>query len=232
MLVDAAVMEIVSSGSPTSRPARRGRRRRVLVAALVALVVVPATAAALDVAGIHTGIFPGRESTELTPGEELLNISSPDIVPVVRELTRSIPLPEGASWTPFLERYPATEPTLAQRIGIGGGEASVCREPVALSRRYATSRRQAWRLCRGMRGQGAEAEWFARCRWMGTWLQAYREGDASGRRRSAAMLAQAGTWRYTRAVGGDGVALFERDAAAARRGDPGPVRQTYRANCI
>jgi hypothetical protein len=196
VLVDAAVMEIVSSGSPTSRPARRGRRRRVLVAALVALVVVPATAAALDVAGIHTGIFPGRESTELTPGEELLNISSPDIVPVVRKLTRSIPLPEGASWLPFLERYPATEPTLAQRIGIG-----------------------------------AEAEWFARCRWMGTWLQAYRDDDASGRRRSAAMLAQAATWRYTRAVGGDGVAVFERDAAAARRGDPGPVRQTYRANC-
>jgi len=57
---------------------RRRRRRTALLAALVVLAV-PATAAGMEAAGIHTGIFPaGGAQTEHVPGEELLNIDSPD----------------------------------------------------------------------------------------------------------------------------------------------------------
>jgi hypothetical protein len=80
---------------------------------------VPGGAAAIEAAGIHTGFFPTAGDTESAPGEEYLDTSSPDIVPVVRGLTATLPLPPGESWAPLLARWPAPGGGLMQRSGIG-----------------------------------------------------------------------------------------------------------------
>jgi hypothetical protein len=191
-LPDAIVDEITSTDVRRPR-----RRRRVLVAALAALVLVPATAAAIEVAGVHTGLFPSDGDTESTPGEEYLEIGSPAILPVVRHLTASVPLPPGAGWAPFMERWPAPQPSLMQSSGIG-----------------------------------YEVEAYARCRWMGAWLDAHGAGDTAAAARAAHVLTRSTRWRYSLATARGAVDPdLRRVARAARAGDPGPVRQMYAANC-
>ena len=125
-VVDASVAAIVATGA---RPARRRRRRRrtALVAAVALLVAVPGAAAAIEAAGVHTGLFPAAGDTESAPGEEYLDTGSPDIVPIVRELTAGLPLPPGESWAPLLARWPAREGGLMQRTGIGAQVESYAR---------------------------------------------------------------------------------------------------------
>ena len=119
----------------------------------LAALAVPATAVAIEAAGIHTGIFPGQGDTELVPGEELLQLDSPDIVPYVREITRGIPLPDGASWEPFLARWPLSEPTLAQETAIGS-EAEWFARCAWIERgdRKMVEESWTWRYSRGLEG--------------------------------------------------------------------------------
>src|SRR4051794_31352525 len=180
-LADATIAEIVATDRPVRTRARR--RRTALVAALVAVVVVPTTAAAMEAVGIHTGVFADRDSTESVPGEERLDVSSPAIVPIVGEITRSIPLPEGASWARFIDRWPRSEPTVEQKSAIG-----------------------------------SEAEWYARCAWMGDWLTARRNGDEQRVADAARMLEDSKTWHYSHGQ----FSLFPAM----------PVAQIYDANCI
>jgi hypothetical protein len=91
-------------------PRRAHRRRRPLIVALIATAIAVPTMAATAVAtgGIHTGFFPSpsQAGTELIPGQELLNLSDPGIVAVVRQQTVGVPLPPGKTWRPVLARYP------------------------------------------------------------------------------------------------------------------------------
>jgi len=109
-VVAAAVAEL------TATPRRR-RRRRFVAAGLAVAIAVPGAAAAMEVAGIHTGVFPSRGDTESVAGEEYLDGAAPGIVGVVRELTAGVPLPPDASWAPLLARWPRDG--LVQRSGIG-----------------------------------------------------------------------------------------------------------------
>jgi hypothetical protein len=149
-LIDVLVAEIVAA----PRPARtRRRRRRTALVAVLAVLAVPATAVAIDAAGIHTGIFPSEGDTEMVPGEELLQLDSPDIVPYVREITRGIPLPDGASWEPFLARWPLSEPTLAQETAIGSQAEWFARCAwIERGDRRMVEESWTWRYSRGLEG--------------------------------------------------------------------------------
>ena len=193
-----AAAEVAALVAAVPRPApRRRRRRTATLAVLAALVAVPAGAAAMEVAGLHTGVFPGRGDTESVAGEEYLDTGSPQIAAVAEELTRGLPLPAGARWAPFLERWPAPEGGLMQRTGIA-----------------------------------MQAEAYARCAWLTSWLGAHRDGDAGAAREAAAVLRRSATWPATAATDGGGVvASLTAVADAAAAGDPGPVRQEVAANC-
>ncbi|HUR79076.1 MAG TPA: hypothetical protein VMZ22_14095 [Acidimicrobiales bacterium] len=92
----------------------------MIIASLAALAVaVPAAAAVTG--GIHTGFFASDADTELVHGSELLNISDPAIVDVVRQEAANVPLPPGASYEALLRRYPVAEPSLEQREGLRSG---------------------------------------------------------------------------------------------------------------
>jgi hypothetical protein len=95
---------------------RRRRRRVVIITAAVALAVAVPVAALTG--GIHTGFFASDTDTELVHGSELLNLSDPGIVDVVRAEAAHVPLPAGASYDALLRRYPVAEATLAQREGL------------------------------------------------------------------------------------------------------------------
>jgi hypothetical protein len=98
----------------------RGRRRRIVIIASVAALAVAVPVAALT-GGIHTGFFASDGDTELVHGSELLNVSDPAIVEVVREEAAQVPLPAGASYDALLRRYPVAEPSLEQREGLRTG---------------------------------------------------------------------------------------------------------------
>ncbi|WP_320669953.1 hypothetical protein [Patulibacter defluvii] len=81
-------------------------------------------------------------------------------------------------------------------------------------------------------GIGVVVEGYARCRWDRAYLRADAAGDLSGRERAARTLLASAGWRYTVATDGGGVAAqYRRQGRAALRGDAGPVRRHWRANC-
>jgi hypothetical protein len=103
-LTAAAVCEPFTSTFTTRR-----RRRPVTMALIASAIAIPTMAAtAVATGGVHTGFFPNRSQagTELIPGQELLNLSDPDIVQVVEQQTVGVPLPPGKTWQPVLARYP------------------------------------------------------------------------------------------------------------------------------
>ena len=83
-----AAAEVAALVAAVPRPApRRRRRRTATLAVLAALFRVPAGAAAMEVAGLHTGVFPGRGDTESVAGEEYLDTGSPQIAAVAAGAT-------------------------------------------------------------------------------------------------------------------------------------------------
>jgi hypothetical protein len=106
----AHALAIATASEPFTGGFKPARRRRPIAVALIAGAIAIPTMAATAVAtgGIHTGFFPSRTQagTELIPGQELLNLSDPGIVAVVRQQTVGVPLPPGKTWQPVLARYP------------------------------------------------------------------------------------------------------------------------------
>jgi hypothetical protein len=131
-LAAATVAEAASLG-PSPRPVPRLRRRRLALGLLAALV--PATAAAASIGGIHTGWLPTKSQagTEMTPGEEVLVLSDPGIVPVVKAATKTVALPPGETWAPLLARFPVP---LIQGVAVTS------------QRDYITERVQGYATCK------------------------------------------------------------------------------------
>ena len=70
------------------------------------------------------------------------------------------------------------------------------------------------------------------CAWQGYWLQSDRLGDTAARARATAVLTQVPTWPVLVKNDGGGVIDSETAVAnAAQRGDPGPLRADFAANC-
>lgn len=116
----------LSASSPARPQRRRAPQRRALAIAAACVAFAVPSAALAGYLGVHSGFFPGAHDTESVSGEEYLDTSSPEIVQVVRTLTREVPLPSGASWDALLARYPAKE-GLMQRTAIGVGVESYAR---------------------------------------------------------------------------------------------------------
>jgi hypothetical protein len=89
-------------------PVRRRRWRRAITSAVAVAVAVPALAAAVNLSGVHTGFFPTKRQAgaEMIPGLEVLRISDPGIVEFARKATKTVPLPHGSTWQPFLADFP------------------------------------------------------------------------------------------------------------------------------
>ncbi|MGQ0743956.1 MAG: hypothetical protein ACT4OS_06400 [Acidimicrobiales bacterium] len=111
--------EMTMLETETTKPLALPRRRRLRTMASIALaaVAIPTAAVAIN-GGIHTGIFGGKGDTELVSGEELLNLSDPAIVEVVREVASRTPLPPGDTFETVLDRYPRPQPTTGQQAVI------------------------------------------------------------------------------------------------------------------
>lgn len=89
--------------------ARRTRRRRsaVVVAGVVAFLALGSGAVSYAVGGIHTGWFVPQGATENgRAGDEVLNLSDPGIVEVVRQEADKVALPPGATYEALVSRYP------------------------------------------------------------------------------------------------------------------------------
>ena len=105
---DSAV-RLASATVDANVAAGRSRRRRsvVVVAGVVAFLALGSGAVSYAVGGIHTGWFVPQGSTENgRAGDEVLNLSDPGIVDVVRQEADKVALPPGATYGALLSRYP------------------------------------------------------------------------------------------------------------------------------
>ncbi|MHB8295719.1 MAG: hypothetical protein ACYDH5_14065 [Acidimicrobiales bacterium] len=187
--------EVVATGR--RRRVRRHRRALIGGAAAIALASLPAAAAAGVFGPARTGGPP--YGTSHIPGVQYLNVSTPRVVPIVRRLTRTVPLPRGSSWQPFLARYPV--PTRGKRYR--GTETTLA-------------------------GVGGSVEWYARCQWYGAWLSAHDTGNAPAANRAAKVIGQAATWPFTVRDASPGVlSSLKRTAAAAEQGNASTIRQQW-----
>lgn len=98
---------------PTYKSFKRRHRGLIALGIIGVLAGVPTAALAIT-GGIHTGEYPRAGDTESHPGEEILNLSDPGIVPLVKKETTTVPIPPGRSWNKLLGRWP-----IALQDGVG-----------------------------------------------------------------------------------------------------------------
>ena len=136
---------------------------------LATVALVPATAAAASIGGIHTGFFPTKSQagTEMSSGEEVIVLSDPGIVPVVKAATKGVALPPGETWAPLLARFPVP---LVQGV------------PVTSQQDYITERVQSYATCKWeaswvLGDTAAKAQAFAVIETMPTWFEYTHSSD-------------------------------------------------------
>jgi hypothetical protein len=175
--------------------------RRTAVLVAAALALVAATTALGFQLSAHTGWFGNPEHTE-DDGSEWLRLDAPDFEDVARSLVpHEIPLPPGLGW----------EQEIARQVRLGREEPGLMQET----------------------GVRATFAYYAQCAWVKTWLDAHLAGDDRLQERATHALAASHDWAPLVAVDGGGVRdYFARFVAKpAARGEVGPVRAEFAANC-
>jgi hypothetical protein len=180
---------------------RRWFGRRTAVLVAAALALVATTTAMGFQLSARTGWFGNPESTE-DDGSEFLRLDAPDFEDVARSLVpHEIPLPPGLGW----------EQEIARQVRLGREEPGLMQET----------------------GVRATFAYYAQCAWVKTWLDAHLAGDDRLQERATRALVASHGWAPLVAVDGGGVRdHFARFVAKpAARGEAGPVRAEFAANC-
>src|ERR1700712_908598 len=97
--------ELTMSEPLPAKPRMRKRRAAIIAGLSIVVIGVPTAAVAVN-GGIHTGIFGKAGDTETHPGEEILNLSDPGIVAIVKEEIAKVPIPAGTNLNKVLALYP------------------------------------------------------------------------------------------------------------------------------
>ena len=106
------------------RARRRRRRQRILTGAAGLALLASATPAAASHLGLHTGLF-GDDGGHYG---ELLNLGSPEAIPVLRKYEQEYPLPAGGSWAVLEQRWQSPTNAMLQ----GQGQAGILEEAAGL----------------------------------------------------------------------------------------------------
>ena len=199
------LVEAIARSVMTERAEPRRRRRlsgrRTAVLVAAALALVATTTAMGFQLTARTGWFGNPEHTE-DDGSEFLRLDAPDFEDVARSLVpHEIPLPPGLGW----------EQEIARQVELGREEPGLMQET----------------------GVQATFAYYAQCAWVKAWVDAYRAGDERLQERATRELAASHDWAPLVAVDGGGVRdYFARFVAEpAARGEVGPVRAEFAANC-
>jgi hypothetical protein len=196
-----AVARSISTGGRKPKRRRTVFRRRTAVLVAAALALVATTTALGFQLSARTGLFGNPAHTE-DDGSEFLRLDAPDFEDFARSLVpREIPLPPGLGW----------EQEIARQVSLGREEPGLMQET----------------------GVRATFAYYARCAWVKAWLDAYRAGDDRLRARATRALAASHGWAPLVAVDGGGVrdGFATMVAEPAARGEAGPVRAEFAANC-
>lgn len=188
--------------APTARRARR-RRRLVTAMVLTGALAAPATAVAAVQAGALTGIF-GTGKGEEADRSEWVDLGAPDAAAVIaRQAPTDLPLPAGRSWA-----------TARQEL-----TSSLTAVPPEGARMQLT-------------GIRLEYEGWGQCAWQVDWIKAEDAGDPA--RRAAALehlRAYVDTPVYRKTDGGNmrefDLAMYDK----AARGDGSTLRRSTSINC-
>lgn len=186
-------------------PARGRRRRRGVAISVAALVAMVPTSAAAYVWSTHTGVFgqPDRY-TEDVDTSEVLDLCAPDFPSTAWSLMpKDLRLPHGAT---LRQAFDAVERSMTRDCRDGDGIGAVTQAT----------------------GVPAQAEGYAWCSWVNTYLAEPAERDDA-----ASALKLYANSDITHVVDADGaMTRWENKVAdAAARGDAGPVRYDQRVNC-
>jgi hypothetical protein len=172
------VWNLVAEVVAAPEPGRRRRKRVVLGAGVVAVVVGVSGVAAANVWSARTGEFQtDEESIRLSGPGELIDPRGADYEQVLVEEIADIPFPSQA----------------ARDLAVADQVADARREAASMEQAQADGRPD-WRSVQVTGGMRAEAARAAVCAWANTWAAATKAGDASGRAKAIGTLEAAPTW--------------------------------------
>ena len=192
--------------------ARRARRLALRAGALGSVLVVSGAcvAAAAGLIDLHTGFFGSPGMSENDTGE-FLDISSPNLGPLMQRYAGDMPLAPGYSLDPLIEQV--------HDLGVHDG-----------------ARDDSGVVHGGLMqadGIASEVAYYSACTWDRSWLGAHAAGDQDAQDRATAVIAAVPTWPVIVRTAGDQATLdaFESAADAARRGDATTMRSYADSRC-
>ncbi len=178
---DAEVERIwnLVAGEVTAPVVRRRSRRRIVIGAGVAAIVLGSSGfAAAQMLSARTGEqVTDAETISLSGPGEYVDPRGADIEQVIDEVLADIPFPSAE----------ARDIAVADQVEDARRSAAGMRQAQAKGR---SDWREIW-ITGGMRAEGARA---AVCAWANVWAAATRAGDAEGRADAVEMLQAAPSW--------------------------------------